>query len=448
MGESEAENLFAQALALQQAGRLAQALELYDRLLASHPRAAAARINRAACLAGLGQAEAAGADLAALLETAPSAEAWNGLGNALRQLDRFAEAETAYAKAFELAPADPRFASNRGLACQDQGLLEAAIRHFRQACALDGTSAELRTHLGGALLMAGQWREGWPAYEARLHGTPTQDRMGRLGLPIWEGEELQGQKLLLHAEQGLGDTLQFLRFIPFAASRGAQVILSLQPALLRLAGRLGGGAQALSWDDPPPPCDRQAALLSLARLAGLSSPGDIPSSRLTADPLLTQLWGERLAGLTGLRAGLSWQGNPAMAADAKRSIALRDLLPLADLAGLTLVSLQTGAGREQIGHAPLLDLGAEFADMADTAAAMAHLDLVIAVDSGAAHLAGALGRPVWNLVRYNPDWRWPPGAAATPWYPSMRLIRQQTPGSWTAEVDGIRRELTALLRSR
>ena len=439
---------FARALALQQAGKDAEALALYDALALARPDIPALRLNRAACLTALGRAKEASDDLALLAESSPSPQGWNGLGNALRAQGRFPEAKAAYRRAHDLTPDDPLIASNLGLACQDLGELKEAILHFRSALAHDPGSAELKAHLGGALLMAGEWQEGWPAYEARLSGTPALARMKALGLPVWEGGDLSGRTLLLHAEQGLGDTLQFLRFVPFARTRGARIILSLQPALLRLARGLEGVEQVISWDDVPPPCDVQSPLLSLARLSGLSKPEAIPPTSVTADPLLRELWGQRMSGFKGLRIGLSWQGNPAMAADARRSIALRDFMALAKMEGVVLISLQTGLGRDQIAGSDLIDLGGEFADMADAAAAMEHLDLVISVDSGAAHLAGSLCRPVWTLVRVNPDWRWPPGARTTPWYPSMRLFRQGKSGDWSDVLSQISQEIAQLLRSR
>lgn len=435
--------LFARALAAHEAGRLGEAVELYRSLLADRPDLNGPRINLAAALNDLDRP----AEGLACLEGLPATAAvLINRANALRGLGRFAEALAATTQAVALEPDDPRALSNLALVNQDLGRLDEAVALFAQAVARAPGEESLRANLGGALLMAGDFERGWPAFEARLAGSATRASMRQTGLPLWSGEPLAGARILIHAEQGLGDTIQFLRFLPLVAKRGGQVIFSGQEGLRRLVSGIEGVQAAIGWNDVPPPCDCQAPLLSLPRLFGVT-PAAIPASDLYADPTLVAAWQARIGG-EGFKVGLAWQGNPAMKADAKRSVPLERLRPLAALPGVSLFGLQKGAGREGIADVPQDDLGPDLADLADTAAAMAHLDLVIAVDSAVAHLAGALGRPVWTLVRFNPDWRWPPGATRTPWYSTMTLYRQERPNDWETVISRVAADLGALARAR
>ncbi|MBF0166414.1 MAG: glycosyltransferase family protein [Alphaproteobacteria bacterium] len=426
----EGEGIFKLALSEQEAGRWGEAQRLYEALLAARPELLAVRNNLAVCCLEMGEPERA---LSLLDFESPSLEAKTNRGNAQRALGRFGQAEAEYAVVAEKAPMDPRALSNLALAQQDQGRLGEAVSNFRRAVALAPNDASLRANLGGALLMSGAYAEGFAAQEFRLIGSATEAQMKRAGLPMWDGSALKGRRLLIWTEQGLGDSLQFLRFLK---GLDGPVVLMAQQALHRLAGAIATVERVLGWDEPVPSCDVQCALLSLPRLLGIDTEEKIPPSTLSPDPLLTELWGQRLQGIKGRRIGLSWQGNAAMKADRFRSAPLSAFKSLFDLEGVSWLSLQTGVGREQIAglDAPLLDLGAEIADLADTAAIMAHLDLVISVDSAAAHLAGSLGRPVWILVRANPDWRWPPGLQSSPWYPSARLWRQERLGDWSFVV--------------
>jgi tetratricopeptide (TPR) repeat protein len=441
----EAQRLFEQALAHQGAGRPFEAEDLYRRLLSARPELNAVRHNLAVCLTEQGKAPEALTLLEPLVRLNGSPEVQTAQGNALRAIGRFEEALKAYSAALEQAPMDPRAHSNQALAYQDLGRMPEAVAGFRQAVALAPNESSLRANLGGALLMSGDFAQGFPAYEFRLVGSPTEAAMKSAGLAVWNGQPLKKGPLLVWTEQGLGDSLQFLRFV---ALLNMPVALMTQAGLQRLAAGIGNVVSVQGWQDAPPACERQAALLSLPRLLGCKSADDIPPSALAADPLLVRLWGERLGAKKGFRIGLSWQGNPAMKADAARSAKLSDLAPLFDLPGIDWISLQTGEARGQIKDCPfpLQDLGGEIADLADTAAIMAHLDLVIAVDSAPAHLAGALNRPVWVLVRANPDWRWPPMAVSSPWYPTARLWRQAQLGDWGPVVASIAKTLPTILR--
>lgn len=438
----DAESLFQQALEHQEKADWAKAEALYRALLAERPGLGAVINNLAVCLLETHRADEA----LDLLASLPGPEAKTNLGNALRALGRFAEAESIHAELAAAAPLDARAVSNLALVHQDQGRLEESVAGFERAVALAPYDASLRANLGGALLMAGDYRRGFPAYEFRLAGSATEAMMKRTGLPIWDGTPLQGRRLLVWSEQGLGDALQFSRFLSRLDEPAA---VMAQAGLQRLLERVPGVNSVHGWDETPPECDLQVALLSLPRLLGCDDERHIPGPNLAADPLLVDLWGQRLAGLAGLKVGLSWQGNEAMKADRARSIPLAAFKPLLALPGLSWVSLQTGsAGRDiEAAQAPLLDLGAEISDLADTAAIMTHLDLVIGIDSAVAHLAGGVNRPVWILVRANPDWRWRPGAKSSPWYPTARLWRQQRLFDWAPVISSLAKALATYPRA-
>jgi hypothetical protein len=264
--------------------------------------------------------------------------------------------------------------------------------------------------------------------------------------------------LLLHAEQGLGDTLQFCRYAPLAAAR-ARVVLEVQAPLARLLSSLPGVSQVIARGEALPAFDAQAPLLSLPRAFGTTIetvPARVPY--LAADPDQAAAWGRRLAALPGLKVGLCWAGEPRAgfpelaAIDARRSISLAALAPLAKVAGVSFVSLQKGAPAAQAADPPppmaLFDYTAELADFADTAALVENLDLVISVDTSVAHLAGAMARPVWLLNRFDTCWRWLLDRQDSPWYPTLRLFRQTTPGDWTSVIADLRQALHILASAR
>lgn len=445
---NDAEALFKEAVERHAAGDFEQAQDLYARLLAAHPEINAVRNNLAVCWLEQGRAEEALSLLEELATGTGAKEALTNWGNALRGVGRFAEAEAAFRKALEQDASDAKAHSNLALALQDQGRVDEAVAGFAKAVALAPGLAQLRANLGGALLMAGDYARGFSAYEFRLAGSATEAAMKSCGLPVWDGAPLAGRPLLVWTEQGLGDSLQFLRFLP---KLDGPAHVMAQAGLMRLASAVANVASVRGWSDPPPlDCALQAPLLSLPRLLGCKSESDAPPFHLKADPLLVQLWGQRLGARKGPRIGLSWRGNPAMRADRFRSASLVDLSPLFAQPGMTWISLQTGEAAEAItvANASILNLGPEISDMADTAAIVSHLDLVIAVDSAVAHLAGCLNAPTWIMVRANPDWRWKPHETASAWYPSARLWRQQRLGDWSGVAAEMASALPTFFASR
>ncbi len=364
-------------------------------------------------------------------------EAHNNLGTLLQAAGRFAEAEAALREALRLRPDYAEAASNLGNVLVGLGRIGEAERAYRLALRLRPGEAESEYNLGVALLSAGRLREGWAGYERRWdrRGAARRD----FAAPLWNGEEIGERTLLVHAEQGLGDTIQFCRFLPLLRAR--HLIFEVPKPLARLFAGQRIAARIVAGGDPLPPFDLHCPLMSLTHRLGTTLetvPADIPY--LVADPVLVAAWAARLGTLPGLKVGLVWAGNLDFAADARRSIDPALLTPLLDLPGATFVSLQVGACAPALA---LADWSGEIEDFADTAALVAALDLVVGVDTASVHLAGALGKPVWLLNRFDSCWRWLRDRQDSPWYPTLRQFRQASPGDWAGVIGAVRAELAA-----
>jgi hypothetical protein len=305
------------------------------------------------------------------------------------------------------------------------------------------------------LLLTGRWAEAWPAYEARWQIGHLASARRAFAQPLWTGEQPVARRtILLHAEPGLGDTLQFCRYAPLVAAQGARVVLEVQPPLVRLLKRLEGVAQVVAAGDALPDFDLHCPLMSLPG-AFATTPETVPGSvpYLTADPTQQAAWHDTLAGLPGRRVGLVWAGSArawlphAAALDRRRSMRLADMAPLAGVRGCTFVSLQLGPPAAQLNESStglaIYDVAAALGDFANTAALVANLDLVIAVDTAVAHLAGALGRPVWLLNRFDTCWRWLQGREDSPWYPSLRQFRCGAHEDWANVMQRVTAALDA-----
>jgi hypothetical protein len=371
--------------------------------------------------------------------------AWGNLGTALHRQQRYDEAVAAYAEALRRNPNHVNACTNLGVALAEQGRMRLALVLHDAALALAPGNAAVRCNRALALLAAGDLARGFAEYEWRWQ-VPGMLPHGVAG-PCWQGEDPAGRTILVHDEGGYGDTLQFVRYVPLLAARGARVVLCVQPPLVRLLARLPGPAVVLARGTEPPDYDLHCPMLSLPH--GFSTtlesvPARVPY--LPVDAAKAAAWRAKLAG-AGLRVGVVWAGasRPGMAAmramDARRSLPAGALTALAGIAGVRFVSLQ----KDQVPPAQLdmADPMPDCADFDDTAAVVAGLDLVIAVDTAVAHLAGALGRPVWLLSRYDACWRWLHGRRDNPWYPGLRLYRQTAPGEWAPVL----RELAADLRA-
>jgi Flp pilus assembly protein TadD len=421
----------------------------YRRALEARPTYADACNNLGLLLTESGRHGEAAVLLRQALRLRPNqAEAHNNLGLALAGLARFAEAEAAYHEALRLKPTYVEAHTNLGSAYKEQGRLAEALACYQFALWLDPASATAHWNRALAWLQQGDYAHGWPEYEWRWKRSRGRPRP--LRQPRWDGAPLQGRSILLHAEQGLGDTLQFVRYAPRVKARGGTVLLAAPRPLLALLSSVAGIDRLVDDAGPLPETDVHAPLLSLPLLFGTTLetiPANVPYLA-AADRI--ERWRQRLGSLPGRKVGVAWQGNPRHPWDGHRSAPLAALAPLARLPGLTLVSLQKGPGAEQLRESelPVHDLGEEFdrgdGAFLDTAAVMKCLDLVVTVDTAVAHLAGGLGVPVWTALAAVADWRWLVGRERTPWYPTMRLFRQPAPGDWPAVFARMAQELSAL----
>jgi len=426
--------------------RIPEAAQSYRQAIERDPTLAIAHY-------GLGQIEYDNNDFASsarsfhtAISHAPNfVEAHGRLGNALFQLGRLEEAVDSYRRAIALNPRDAVSYANLGLVLQDLGLVDEGIENCRRALALQPDFPAAHNNLCLALLLKGDFENGLPHHEWRWRVQGLRMGGRRFDRPAWRGEPLNGARILLHAEQGAGDTLQFLRYAPLVAARGGRVLIVVPPELKRLAMSVKGVEQVIGGDEPLPAFDQHCALLSLPLAFGTTMatiPGEVPYLA-APEPLLAE-WRARLGASASPRVGLIWAGRPEHRRDRDRSIALAALAPLADT-GATFYALQKGPAAEQAKTPPpgmvLHDLDGAFTDFADTAAAMAALDLVISVDTSPAHLAGAIGKPVWVLLAQAPDWRWFLEREDSPWYPTARLFRQPTRGDWASVIARVAAEL-------
>ena len=439
--------------ALIELGRLGDALASFDAALALRPTAEAHR-NRGAVLARLRRLDEAIAEYDAALTADPaSAQAHSDRASALNDLGRPAEALASADRAIALKPAFADAHNNRGVALFTLRRCAEARASYERALALDPDAPEPRVNRALARLLDGDLAAGFDEYRWRWKAKGAYQHRPRTAYPEWEGEPLAGRRLLVFTEQGFGDTLQFVRFVPPLAEAGAEVTLLVEPPMVRLLGASLPGVTVTDQIAPGAPFDAQAAMLCLPRLTGGVTLETIPAATpyLVADPAVSARWSARLAALPGRKIGLVWAGasrrdNPAASAiDARRSVRLDQLAPLAAAPDVQFVSLQVGEPAAEAQAAPpglrLVDWTSELGDFADTAALVASLDLVITVDTSVAHLAGALGRPVWILSRFDGCWRWLEDRDDSPWYPTARLFRQQAPGDWTSAIDAVARAL-------
>jgi hypothetical protein len=337
--------------------------------------------------------------------------------------------------------------SSRGVALQALNRHAEAIASFDRALALAPDYADAHFNRSLARLAIGDYRAGQLEYEWRWKRTGAAPL--RLNRPLWLGETpLAGKTILLHAEQGLGDTIQFVRYVPRLAAAGAKVVLEVHPELKAPLSRVPGAAAVIGRGEPRPAFDLHCPLGSLplaCKTEPASVPADIPY--LAAEPARVERWRERLAALDPPRIAIVWAGNAAHANDRNRSLPFAKLAPLWANSRARFVGLQRdlrAGDAPLLQGAPVLHLGSELADFDDTAAVLAGCDLLIAVDTAVAHLAGALGRPLWVLLPFSADWRWTKDSDRSPWYPSARLYREARPGGWDDVIARVARDLAAL----
>ena len=369
-------------------------------------------------------------------------EAVNMHGILLHQEGRFDEAVATFERAEALG--NCAAASNRGNSLLDLGKMDAALRAHETAVERDAASAGARYNLALTQLRLGDWEHGWENYEARWRFREVHRRPRTFKQPRWRGEELNGERILLHVEQGLGDTIQFCRYAALVAARGGVPVLEVQPAAERLMRSLAvvraGQAETAVLHENAPEFDCECPLMSLPAVFGTTTE-TVPwvGAYLGADAgLVAARCAETTAKKGALRIGIAWAGNAKYKADGARSIKLITLLPLLRAVHATWISLQKGEAAEQLRDLPadvfVRDGSSGDCDLAETAATVAGLDLVITTDTCIAHLAGAMGKPVWIMLPYAPDWRWGLDVEHSPWYPSARLFRHDKNRDWSVVV--------------
>ena len=431
------------ALALHQAGRLDAAVKSYLWAVARGVTAAEIHNGLGMALQELGREDEAVAALRRGIAIQPGdASLFNSLGIAYRRQNRLGEALAAYGRTLAVEPAHVLARLNAGNAYREQGRLDQAIEAYRQCLRLRPDLGDAHHNLAMALLARGDFQEGWDAFEWRAAISRKAGRVRAFTGPEWQGESGAGQRLFLYAEEGIGDTIQFVRYARMAAERGFRVTLEVQEPLLRLVTGLPGIERVIAAGTEIPPYDLRCSLLSLPRVfrTDLATiPAEIPY--LSADPAVTEAWRAKLADKKGLKVGIAWRGNPQHLRDRQRSLSLAWFLDRLDRPEIDIVSLQKDFAWAEFpktsDKARFMEAGRGLADFADTAGLVANLDLVVTVDTSVCHLAGALGVPVWTLIDFANDWRWMTERADTPWYPSMRLFRQDRPGDW----EGVARRL-------
>ena len=431
---------------------LDEAVEYFQRAIGLRPNFAEAHLNLGCALTRQHKTSESIEALQTAIRLNPElSEAHNNLGIALAADARYAEAVGSYEQAIVRRPDNVDAIYNLGIAHLKQGMVASALDHFEQALELRPDYAEAHHNRSAALLLSENFDEGLAEYEWRFRSRDYGPF--KMRWPAWDGGDLTDRTIVLIAEQGLGDSIQFIRYASLVKDRGARVVVECPGLLHALLARTPGVDQWITPETPPPEADCCVPLLSLPHRLETrfeTIPAEVPY--VFADPDLVDTWQSRLAEHAGLRIGIAWQGNPRCPEDRFRSIPLSAFEPLAKLPDVCLVSLQKGHGAEQLddvrGSWPLVDFGDELdatgGAFMDTAAIMKNLDLVVTSDTAAAHLAGALGVPVWVALPYVPDWRWLLECDDSPWYPTMRLFRQTKWGRWDDVFRGIAAEVQTL----
>ncbi|HEY5067224.1 MAG TPA: tetratricopeptide repeat protein [Xanthobacteraceae bacterium] len=447
------------ANALLSLGRAEEALAEFQELLARAPQHAEARLNCGLAHAALGRHQQAVAEFDAALAAMPGHPGVHyNRGLALYELGRYAAALEAHDRALASAPEHAGAWLHRGRALAALNRLDEAVKSYGKARAAGKDHADIQFSEALALLTLGDYRSGFEKYESRWrrNGMPApQSRRG----PLWLGDyPLARKSVLLHAEQGLGDTIQFARYVPLLAATGAKIVLEVQSELTALLTRLDGGAAIIARGETSPSFDVHCPLGSLP-LALRTEPDTVPAQipYLSADDAWLAEWSARIGALTRPRIAIAWSGNASHYNDRNRSLAFARLAPLfahpAAKAGggARFISIQRDVRAEDASalaaESCVTHVGGELDNFTDTAAVIALSDLVIAADTAVAHLAGAMGRPLWVLVPFAPDWRWTLAGEASPWYPTARLFRQTALGDWDGVIARVAAELARFVSS-
>jgi tetratricopeptide (TPR) repeat protein len=372
-----------------------------------------------------------------------------GIGNTLREMGQLDAAVTSFQKAIAIDPTFSEAHNNLGLALMDLGLHESAISSYNTAKNQTPDSAEVRKNIGIINLLKGNFKIGWEEYSWRRFEKNTELTKRIYSQPLWNGEDLNGKTIFVYTEQGFGDTIQFVRYLDLLREQGGRVVLDAQLSLVPLLEEMESINVLLKENDLIPPFDFHVPLMELPRLFSTNAENiPAPNAYLMANEELVEAWKERLGPKKGYRVGIVWAGSPTHQDDYNRSMMPELFIPLTKVPGVSVFSFLVGRkdNTSQIFDDNISDLSKSLTNFAETAAAITNMDLVISVDTAVVHLAGALGKPVWTLLQFNPDWRWMLDRNDSPWYSSMKLFRQEKRQDWQSVIERVTSDLRTLVK--
>ncbi len=443
--------LFLQANRLMEQGKVVEGAAIYRQILETNPRDSGSWTNLGLAMRRLDNFEASAACYSRALELNPkAASTWSNLGNTLVDLDRAEESLAAHAEAVRLDPGSYNFRKNYAIALREYHQFEKSIEQFEAAEKIAPGDPKLLWERCMSTLHLGNFEQGWKEYEVRWQQGTLPQRS--FNAQRWHGEPLAGKTLLIHEEQGFGDTILAARYIPLIQKAGGRVILECKPPLHRLFSKIPGLDALAEPGAVTDGFDYYIPLMSLPGVFNTTLENIPPPPALLIPPLQPEAARRLAVGKGRFKVGIIWSGSVTFARNRKRAVEAKRFLELAEIPGVQLFSLQKGPCEPELaacGGAGLIpELAPTVKDFADTAAILKELDLVIMTDSAVAHLAGSVGCPVWNLLPYYPYWLYLTEREDSPWYSSMRLIRQPTPGDWDGTFARVKKDLAAAARKK
>lgn len=434
-------------IVLHQKGDLPAAIEAVRRAVAAAGGLALYHMNLGEMCRQAGRLDEAISEAGCAVALEPrNVPALNNLGIVHYDRGEYEAAVECYRRAIELAPASPQSYSNLGNALLALGRPAEALPLYRRALSLKPDYVDAHNNFAMTLLLSGDFENGWRELEWR-HRRPGRES-ARPTAPEWQGESFAGKTLIVLGEEGHGDSIHFMRYLPEVSARGGSLVVAVHRPLLGLTRRLVPGAEVVALEAPRPRFDLWCSMMSLPRVFGTTLqtvPAAVPY--LSVDPAVADRWRDRVGGNRGLKVGLVWSGALRYGHNPRRAIPAERLAPLVRQPGVSWFSLQVGEPVAELARLPagIVDLSPELTDFSETAAALLALDLLISTDTAVPHLAGALARPVWAMLAFVPDWRWMLDRDTSPWYPTMRLFRQPARGAWDDVVRRIGVDLRRVL---